>query len=109
MAELESDPAAELVIDTRLDPAGDPIITLSGELDIAGAGSLENTVAAITAEGPVRLIFDLSGLQFIDSAGIAVLVSATKNVDAVTLRNPTVIVRRVLELTGLSEVLPIES
>jgi anti-anti-sigma regulatory factor len=27
----------------------------------------------------------------------------------VTLRNPTVIVRRVLELTGLSEILPIES
>jgi anti-sigma B factor antagonist len=109
MAELESDPAAEFVIHTRLDPTGDPIITLSGELDIAGAGSLEKTVAAITAEGPVRLIFDLSQLRFMDSAGIAVLVSATKNVDAVTLRNPTVIVRRVLELTGLSEILPIEA
>jgi anti-anti-sigma factor len=119
MAELEnSDQAkadradgdqAELEIATRMDPSGDPIIVLSGELDMSTAGPLEQTVASVMAGLPARLIFDLSELRFMDSAGIAVLVGATKKVDTVNLRNPSPIVARVIELTGLSDVLPIDS
>ena len=73
MAELDSDRRAEVVIDTRLDPTGAPIVIVSGELDISTAPSLEAIVASLTAEHPERLIFDLSDLRFMDSAGIAVL------------------------------------
>jgi anti-anti-sigma factor len=55
------------------------------------------------------LIFDLSRLRFMDSAGIAVLIGAAAKVKAVHLRDPSPIVRRVIEVTGLSDVLPIES
>jgi len=109
MAELDSDRRAEVVIDTRLDPTGAPIVIVSGELDISTAPSLEAIVASLTAEHPERLIFDLSDLRFMDSAGIAVLIGAAAKVNAVRLRNPSQTIRRVVEITGLSAVLPIES
>jgi anti-sigma B factor antagonist len=109
MAELESAQPAELVIDTGVDQAGTRLVTVSGELDISNAASLEATVASITAESPERLIFDLSGLRFMDSAGIAVLIGAAAKVNVVQLRDPSPIVRRVVQMTGLSSVLHIES
>jgi anti-sigma B factor antagonist len=108
MAGVGGGSAAEVVIDTRVDSSGAPVVTVSGELDMSNASSLEATVASLTAEAPDRLIFDLSGLRFMDSAGIAVLVSATSKGDAVQLRDPSPFVRRVIELTGLSGVLAIE-
>jgi len=109
MAALEGERAAEMVIDASVDATGTPIVSLAGELDSSNAGSLEAAVAPITAQHPDRLIFDLSGLRFMDSAGIAVLIRAAANVNAIYLRNPSPIVRRVIEVTGLSGVLPIET
>jgi anti-anti-sigma factor len=108
MAELDSESPAEVVIETRFDPAGVPIVTVTGDLDISNARALEQAVASITAERPQRLIFDLSGLRFMDSAGIAVLIGAMDKVGAVHVRDPSPSVRRVLELTGLTGVLSIE-
>jgi anti-sigma B factor antagonist len=109
MAELDSERAAEVVIDTRFDPTGVAIVTVSGDLDISNAARLEQAVASITAERAERLIFELSGLRFMDSAGIAVLLDAAGKVNAVRLRDPSPAVRRVVELTGLTDVLSIES
>jgi anti-sigma B factor antagonist len=109
MEELDDDRGAEVVIDTRSDATGVAIVTVSGDLDISNAATLEQAVASITAERPERLIFDLSGLRFMDSAGIAVLLDAAGKVKAVHLRDPSPAVRRVVELTGLTDVLSIES
>ena len=109
MAELDSERAAEVAIDTRFDATGVAIVTVSGDLDISNAGRLERAVASITAERAERLIFDLSALRFMDSAGIAVLLDAAGKVNAVRLRDPSPAVRRVVELTGLTDVLSIES
>ncbi len=109
MDAIDDDRAAQIVIDTAVDPTGVPIVTLSGELDSSNAHSLEATVASITAQHPEQLIFDVSGLRFMDSAGIALLIGAASKVDAVHLRNPSPIVRRVVEITGLSDVLRTES
>jgi anti-sigma B factor antagonist len=109
MAALDDERAAEIVIDTQVDPVGTPIVSLAGELDSSNAASLESALASVTAARPERLIFDLSALRFMDSAGIAVLIGAAAKVDAVQLRDPSPIVRRVVEITGLSDVLPIEA
>ena len=109
MAELDDERAAEVVINTGVDPTGVAIVTVSGDLDISNAATLEQAVASIAAERPERLIFDLSGLRFMDSAGIAVLLDAAGKVKAVQLRDPSTAVRRVVELTGLTDVLSIES
>jgi anti-anti-sigma factor len=107
MAELDNNQTTTVVIDTQLDPTGAQIVTLSGELDSSNVAQLEARVASLAAEPSRSLIFDLTGLQFIDSAGIAVLISAATKT-SVSLRNPSPVIRRVLEVTGLSSVLAIE-
>lgn len=111
MAELvgppEDNPATTVLIDVRHDPTGAQIVTLSGELDSSNVAQLETKVASITAESSRPLIFDLSDLRFMDSAGIAVLISAATKT-SVSLRNPSPVIRRVLDVTGLSGVLVIE-
>jgi anti-sigma B factor antagonist len=109
MGAVDDGEVTQIAIDTGVDPTGAPIMILSGELDSSNAGSLEAAAAVITAEPPELLIFDVSGLRFIDSAGIAVLIGVARKVNAVRLRHPSAIVRRVVEITGLSEVLHIET
>ncbi len=109
MGDLDEDEAAEIVVHTRVDATGVPIVSVSGELDSSNAASLEAAVAPLAAAHTERLVFDLSALRFMDSAGIAVLVGVAAKVKAVHLREPSDAVRRVIELTGLTGVLPIES
>jgi anti-sigma B factor antagonist len=106
--DLGTDRAAEVVVDRRIDPSGAPLLVVSGELDSSNVASLEATIASIAAERPERLIFDLSGLRFMDSAGISLLIGAAAKVEAVHLRDPSQAVRRVIELTGLTDILPTE-
>jgi anti-anti-sigma factor len=108
VGELAGNRAAELVIETLLEPGGVPVITVGGELDGSNVGSLEAAIDSVTAERAERLVFDLSGLRFMDSAGISALIGAAARVDAVELRRPSAAVTRVVELTGLSGVLPTE-
>jgi anti-sigma B factor antagonist len=91
------------------DAADGPLITLTGELDLLGADSLRHAVAAALEGSPRRLAFDLSGLRFIDSAGLAVLIEASSRVDQLELRSPSPAVRRAVELTGLDDVLGLGS
>jgi anti-anti-sigma factor len=109
MAELEQDGAAQANIVMGSDATGAPVVAVSGDLDISNAGALEAAVASLTSTRPPRIVFDLSELRFIDSAGIAVLLGAASRADDVLLRRPSPAVRRVVELTGLAEVLPIEA
>jgi anti-sigma B factor antagonist len=107
MAELDAEHPAEAVIETRTDDSGAPVIVVSGELDMSNAGKLEAAVESLVAQQPERLVFDLSGLRFMDSAGIAVLLAAANKVAAIELRAPSPAVRRVVELTGLTRVLSV--
>jgi anti-sigma B factor antagonist len=109
VGDIDEDETAQVVIDTRLDAEGVPIVSVAGELDSSNAASLEAAVAPLATAHAERLVFDLSGLRFMDSAGIAVLVGVAAKVNAVRLREPSDAVRRVIELTGLTGVLPIES
>jgi anti-sigma B factor antagonist len=109
MAELEGEVGDDVLVETRTDQTGARIVSLSGELDSANAGALDASLAPLTHERSAQLVFDLSGLRFMDSAGIAVLLGVAAKVSAVRLRDPSPAVRRVIELTGLSDVLRIES
>ena len=55
----------------------------------------------------VLLIVQPSDLRFIDSAGIAVLIATAAQVPLVEVRNPSAILRRILETSGLTIVLRI--
>lgn len=97
-----------MLIEASTDAAGASILTVSGQLDISNADELEQAVERTIARRPDGLVFDLSGLEFMDSAGISVIVRAASALDKVSLRNPSPMVRRLIEITGLSEILLIQ-
>ena len=85
------------------------VIELLGELDIAGAPSLEEELLSIEASDAAAIICDLRGLEFIDSTGIRLLVMASDRCSAsgrlTILRGPKQ-VHRVFEITDLVTRLP---
>ena len=115
MAEVGEERADEVVTGSSVsvaqsyDASGIPVLTVTGELDIASAGSVRQLILAAVAAGPRKVIFDLGGLEFMDSTGIALLVTVAEQVEIVEVRNPHKIVRRIIELSGLNGTLQITS
>jgi anti-sigma B factor antagonist len=99
---------ADASVEQWREESGARVVRVTGEVDMSNAGDIREVVDQVTATGVDRLIFDLGGLEFIDSSGLAVLLAAAQRVPSVQLRNPSPIVRRVVEVTGLSETLPTE-
>ena len=71
-------------------------VVLVGELDLAAAPTLERELDGIVG----RVMFDCTGLSFVDSSGLAVFAKVDRNGGA-SLRNVNAHVRRVLEVVGL--------
>jgi anti-sigma B factor antagonist len=88
------------------------VIEVGGEVELHSAQQLrDELVQACKAEQP-RIVVDLSGVSFIDSSGLGVLVGALKRVrerGMLSLACPQQRVRRVFEITGLTQVFPIYS
>lgn len=102
---------AELVIRGVHD--GDSfLLSLFGELDLASAPMLERRLQMAESTDSVRLVIDLSGLQFIDSTGLHTLVRAEQRWRAngrqlSLLRGPRA-VQRVFELTNALQLFSFE-
>lgn len=87
------------------------IVTVTGRLDAATAPLLDTTLCGIIDQGNTALLFDFSGLSYISSAGLRVLLSTRKKVQA---HNGTVVlcglqpfVREVFEMTGFTRIFPV--
>ncbi len=81
------------------------VMALHGELDIATADGLADALVEVAGS---TVVVDLSGLTFMDSTGIGALVVARNRVLAngqgqLVLTRPTAIVRKALEIVGLSQ------
>lgn len=83
------------------------ILAVSGELDLAAAGSLEEELERALTSGSGPIIIDLKDLDFIDSTGLSVLVRAHQRAEEsgrqLGLVNPGAQVDRLLSLTGLAD------
>jgi anti-sigma B factor antagonist len=80
------------------------VLTLAGELDLATAPVLQERLDA-TLQGGAVVVIDLSGLSFIDSSGLGMLVQAERRLresggQLVLVRGPRA-AHRPFELTGL--------
>lgn len=81
------------------------MIALIGEIDLSNADEVRLMIEPTVSHARERIVFDLGALEFLDSSGIALLSWAAAQTDAVQLRQPSSIVRRVIEVTGLFEIL----
>lgn len=86
-------------------------IALAGELDLANAATAKRELRDALDADPSPLVIDMGELEFIDSTGIALLVSLLgEPADAGRisfLPSSSPAVQRVLELTGVLERLPL--
>jgi anti-sigma B factor antagonist len=87
---------------------GHAVVTASGELDLYTAPQLQTALAALLREHVDRVVVDLSGIEFCDSTGMNVLLSAMKRLKeqggTLELAAPRPAVRRILQVTGLDTV-----
>ncbi len=83
------------------------IVGISGVLDIWTADVLRQELAALFEAGHADLIADLSGVAFLDSTGLGVLVAAERVATRRGGRLELVVagerVRRVFRISGLSQ------
>jgi len=92
------------------------VIAIRGELDLSTASDLEGPLEEVIASGDAAVLVDLSGCEFIDSTGIALIVRAWQRLDRaadgegsgrVVICSDNDQVRRVLEITGIELSIPI--
>lgn len=88
------------------------MLALSGELDTVSAPTLARTLEQVLAGPQARVMLDLNGLRFVDSAGVSVLIKAKQSAEAngrvLVLRRPTEQLERVFALVGLADWLAVE-
>ena len=85
-------------------------IALEGRLDTTTAPQLEEELAA-NLDGVTDLVFEISSLEYISSAGLRVLLSAQKIMNkqgGMVVRGATDEVMEIFEVTGFSDILTIE-
>ena len=83
---------------------------LDGRLDTITAPQLEEEVKA-SIDGITELIFDFSGLAYVSSAGLRVLLSAQKTMNekgTMVVRNVSDEIQEIFDVTGFSDILTIE-
>ena len=81
------------------------VVEASGRIDAATASQLESALNAIAEAGRYNIVLDMSGVDFISSVGLRVLIDARRrcrryNRGDLVLASPSANVNRTLELAG---------
>lgn len=86
------------------------VVLVEGDLDCYSAPQLR-TVLLDLADGPRRVVVDVSGSTFIDSTGLGVLVGGLKRLREqgghMVVRSPSPMTARLFEVTGVSKLFDI--
>jgi anti-sigma B factor antagonist len=106
-----SDAARDGTSGIRQDPVagiarhdGSVVVSLAGELDLYNAHEVREALLECCAEAPDRLVVDLSGVTFIDSTALGVLIEARTKLEdrrGFLLAAPGLETKRALEISGL--------
>jgi anti-sigma B factor antagonist len=95
----------------RSDPKRLQLFEIVGRVDNENVTSLAQTLDEAIASGRNQLILDLSGVEYINSAGLRELVQIFKRLQrsggTLTIVNPSEYVRAMLDLVGLDSVFEI--
>ncbi|GAA2694659.1 STAS domain-containing protein [Actinoplanes palleronii] len=95
-------------IRTALADDGTVTVTVVGEIDFSNADEVADGLRDVIADGPPPTVYvDLRDASFIDSTGLGALIdgyrTATERDVRFVVVNPSVPFRRVLAVTGLSD------
>lgn len=89
------------------------LIGLRGKLDIEGVNEIETELTSYCSRENTRIVFDLSDVEFLASIGIRLLTLTAKSVVSrggkMVLLNPTPDVHHVLDVTGITAIIPVYS
>ena len=83
-------------------------VAVHGEVDVSSAEVVQAAVDQARQAGCTDLVVDLAGVTFMDLSGLRVLHTAATDGVSLVVRNPTRLVRRVIDLAGMAELLPVE-
>ena len=92
--------------------AGLIVLTPTGELDMSNGEALEEAISDARGKGVPALVLDLTGLTFMDSSGLRILLDTWNESKLAELELTLVVpkeglVRRVLEISGCDTILPV--
>jgi anti-sigma B factor antagonist len=88
-----------LTLSTHQRPDGIPVVTAVGEIDMSNAGTFRDALTrAAAADG--RLVVDLTGVEYLDSAGLTVLFAHATHIELIA----TPLLAPVLTISGLADI-----
>lgn len=92
---------------------GKAVVVLLGELDLDSASVLARALDPLLDEGPPEVVVECSGLGFIDSSGLAVLVAAQNRLQSrgahLTIRSLKPHALKTFAIVGLIDFLHVET
>ena len=88
-----------LTLSTGRRPDGTPVVTAVGEIDMSNAGIFRDALTGASA-GEGRLVVDLTGVEYLDSAGLTVLFTHAAHIEL----NATPLLAPVLTISGLADI-----
>lgn len=91
--------ATPLELSTRRGPDGIPVVTAIGEIDLSNADRFRSALSQAAADHG-RLVVDLTGVQYLDSAGVHALFAHTPGLELIV----SPLLAPVLAISGLSDV-----
>jgi anti-anti-sigma factor len=103
--------SSELVTSTETSD-GKAVVRVSGDVDLVSCHDLRRALDEALEASP-HTVVDFTELSFIDSSGLSVLVEAHKHArdrgGVFVVRNPTPMLRRLLDITRLDSLLVLET
>jgi anti-sigma B factor antagonist len=91
---------------------GGTIVAISGEVDVGTEAQLQQSLLRIMRECGAKLMLDVSGVSFMDCAGLRALLATRRRAEIrggfLRLIATSAAVGRIIELTGTQEALALE-
>lgn len=86
------------------------VLALNGELDLVTTPRVEKELRLVEASDADAIVIDLSGIEFVDSTGIRLLIEAQQRSrwepGRLAVKRPPARVMRVLTIAGIDDLLP---
>ena len=97
-----------LQISSRREGNDSAVLSLQGEVDVSNSDLVKNAAVSLLADNVQRLVIDLSSTEYLDSAGLGILVGLLKRVNesarSLVIAGARPQVKRVFEITRLDGV-----